>query len=98
MLKIKNVILEISFRNDILLCNIKKGCLAILVHVFVVVLVFTGDDGFPPFFVIQIPLNGFFDTVCEFGFRQPAQFVVDLGRVDGIALVVSESVLDKSNQ
>ena len=40
MLKIKNVILEISFRNDILLCNIKKGCLAILVHVFVVVLVF----------------------------------------------------------
>ena len=35
MLKIKNVILEISFRNDILLCNIKKGCLAILVHVFV---------------------------------------------------------------
>ena len=52
MLKIKNVILEISFRNDILLCNIKKGCLAILVHVFVVVLVFAAGYVFHPFLVV----------------------------------------------
>lgn len=51
MLKIKNVILEISFRNDILLCNIKKGCLAILVHVFVVVLVFAAGYVFTHFWL-----------------------------------------------
>ena len=66
MLKIKNVILEISFRNDILLCNIKKGCLAILVHVFVVVLVFAGDDSFPPLFVVKVPFDRLLDTIGWF--------------------------------
>mgnify|MGYP006867315368 CR=1 FL=1 len=59
MWKIKNVILEISFRNDILLCNIKKGCLAILVHVFVVVLVFAAGYVF-------LPISGYQDTIGWF--------------------------------
>ncbi len=49
----KNVILEISFRNDILLCNVKKGYLAILVHILVVVLIFSAGYIFHPFLVVN---------------------------------------------
>ena len=98
MMGIKNVILEISFRNDILLCNIKKGCLAILVHVFVVVLVFAAGYVFHPFLVVKIPSDGFYDTIFKFGLWSPSEFAGNFSRVDGITLVVSESVLDKSNQ
>lgn len=59
MMKIKNVILERDFQNDILLCNIKKGCLAILVHAFVIVLVFAAGYVFHPFLVVKIPSDGF---------------------------------------
>ncbi len=96
--EIKNVILEFIFRNDILLCNMKKGCLAILVHVFVVVLVFTAGYVFHPFLVVKIPSDGFYDTIFKFGLRSPSEFAGNFGRVDGVTLVMSESVLDKSNQ
>ena len=59
MMEIKNVILEISFRNGILLCNIKKGSLAILVHAFVIVLVFAAGYVFHPFLVCQDTIGWF---------------------------------------
>ena len=70
----------------------------IAVHFFIVVLIFTGNDILPPLLIVQIPLNGLFDTVCKLCFRQPAQFVVDLGRVDGITHIVALTVGDIGNQ
>lgn len=70
----------------------------IAVHFFIVVLIFTGNNVLPPLLIVQIPLNGLFDTVCKLCLRQPAQFVVDLGRVDGIAHIVALTVGDIGNQ
>ena len=90
----KNVILEISFRNDILLCNVKKGYLAILVHILVVVLIFSAGYIFHPFLVVKIPSDCFYNTIFKFCFRCPSELAGDFGRVNGITLVMSESVLD----
>ena len=49
----------------------------------------------PPRTVVEIPLNGLPDAVCEFRFGKPAQLVVYFGRVDGIAHIVTLSVGNK---
>ena len=72
--------------------------LAVAVHFLIIILILAGDDGLPPLTVLQIPLDGLFDTVCEFGFRQPAQLVVDLSRVDGVTHVVALAVSNVSDQ
>ena len=66
--------------------------LSTFIHFFVVVPVFAADYLFPPVTVVKIPFYRFFDSVGEFGFGQPAEFVVDLRGVDGIAHIVSFSV------
>ena len=48
--------------------------------------------------MIQIPLDGQADTIFKHRLRQPAQLVVDLGRIDGIAHIVSFSVLHMLDQ
>lgn len=56
------------------------------------------DDVFPPFLVIQVPLDSLLNTVLEHGFRQPAEFVVDLGWVDSVTLVVTLAVSNVFDQ
>ena len=56
----------------------------VVVHFLVVILIFPGNNGLPPFPVVQIPLDGLLDAVGEFGLGEPAQFVVDLGGVDSV--------------
>ena len=63
--------------------------LAVAVHFLIIILILAGDDGLPPRTVVQIPVDGLFDAVGELGLRQPAQLVVDLGRVDGVTHVVA---------
>lgn len=62
------------------------------VHALVVVLVVTGEDVLPPGLIVQIPLNGLLDAVSKLGLRQPAQLVVNLGGVDGVAHIVTLAV------
>ena len=66
--------------------------------VIVVVLVFAGDDVFPPLPVFQIPGNGLLDAVGKLGLRQPAQLGMDLGGVDGIAHIVALPVCHIGDQ
>ena len=66
--------------------------LSVPIHFFVVVLVFSGDDLLPPGLVIQIPADRLFDAVLKFRIRQPAQLVVDLGGIDGVAHVMALAV------
>ena len=62
------------------------------VHLLVIILIFAVDDRLPPGLVVQIPADGLFYSILEHGFREPAEFIVDLGRVNGIAQVVSFAV------
>ena len=48
--------------------------------------------------MIQIPLDGHANTIFKHRLRQPAQLVVDLGRINGIAHIVSFSVLHMLDQ
>ena len=70
---------------------------SIAVHLLVVILILAGDDGLPPFLVVQIPLDGLLDAVGKHGLRQSAQFIVNLGGVDGITHIVTLTVGDVSN-
>ena len=72
--------------------------LSILIHIFVIILVVATGNALNPFLIVQVPDNGFHDTIFEFCFRSPSQFTSDLGRVDGITLVVSQAVFYKCNQ
>src|SRR5271166_2159073 len=49
----------------------------------------------PPRFVVAIPLDGVAQAIFEVGMLwRPTQFVVELGRVDGIAQVVADAIGD----
>ena len=67
--------------------------LPVSVHLFVVVLIFSAYDLFPPLTVIKIPADRLLYTVRKFRFEKPSKLVVDLCGIDGIAHVISfESV------
>ena len=57
-------------------------------------MVFTVDDVFPPLLIVHIPVNGLLYALVKGGLRAPAELVVYLCRVNGIAQVVTRSVLD----
>lgn len=66
--------------------------LSVGVHFLVIVLIFAGYDGLPPAFVVKIPFDGLLDTVRKLGLGQPSEFIMNLGRVDGITHIVTLSV------
>ena len=55
-------------------------------------MVLTRTDGLPPFLIVQIPLDGFLDAVLELGLWQPAKFIVDFGRLDGVTHIVTLAI------
>ena len=61
-------------------------------------LVLTVDDVLPPVAMGQIPVDGLVDAIGELCLRQPAQLVVDLGGVDGVAHIVSLAVGDVGDE
>ena len=66
--------------------------LLILVHILIVVLVVAAGDVVHPLLVVQVPVNGQHDALLEGSFGVPAQIVLDLGGVDAIAAVVTQTV------
>ena len=70
------------------LCN----RLTVLVHFFVVLFVVAGGDVVHPFLVVEVPADGFFDAFLELERRFPTKFFLELGGVDGVALVVAGAV------
>lgn len=67
---------------------------AFVVHALVVGLVVAADDAHPPVAVLEVPLDRLLDTVLELRLRLPAEFRVNLRRVDGVAAVVALAVSD----
>ena len=68
--------------------------LFLAIHIFIVMLIVTIDDMLPPVLVLKIPLDRLLDAVLELRLRLPAEFRVDLRRVDGVAAVVAFAVGD----
>ena len=57
----------------------------------------SGGDVLNPSLVVEVPLDGFADACIEGLGRFPAEFAVDLGRVDGVAAVVTGAISDIGN-
>ena len=68
--------------------------LFLAVHILVIMLIVTIDDMLPPILMLEVPLDRLFDAVLELRLRRPAEFRVDLRRVDGVAAVVALAVSD----
>lgn len=66
--------------------------LSVFIHVLVVFLVFAGCDVVHPLFVVEIPLDCLLYAFLELQRWLPAEFLLQLGRVDGVACVVSQTV------
>ena len=66
--------------------------LSVVIHFLIVFHILAGYDFLPPAAVIKIPLNGFYNTVIKFGFRQPAKLIMYLSRINRISKVMSLSV------
>ena len=56
------------------------------------------QDGAHPFLVVEIPAHGLADALLELVGGQPAQLLLDLRRVNGVAAVVARAVLDEGDQ
>src|SRR5574344_1259033 len=65
---------------------------AILVHVFVIILIVARGHVVEPLLVLEIPLHGLLDALFKLQAWLPTQFALQLGRIDGIARVVSKAV------
>src|SRR5580704_17834640 len=52
----------------------------------------------PPPFVVEIPADRLLDAALESLERAPAEFALELGRVDGVAPVVSRPVGDEGDK
>ena len=53
---------------------------------------------FHPSRILHVPTNGLSNRLFEHSYRCPAQFLLDLAGVDGVATVVSRSVFDERDQ
>ncbi len=64
----------------------------------VVVHVCSAGDVAQPGLIAKVPVDGGAQALFEGHRRLPAELAVDLGGVDGVALVVAWTVLDKGDQ
>ena len=96
---IYNVMSELSFdTGNKHFHKFMSFLLAVFIHFFIVILIFAGNNGFPPVLIVKIQPDGFLNAVCELCFRKPAQFIVNLCRFNCITHIVSLAVGYISNQ
>ena len=75
-----------------LLFNLRTS--ASFIHFCVVFLVLTGGDVIHPLLVVEVPADSLFDAFLELEGGFPAELVLELGGVDGVAQVVAGAVGD----
>ena len=68
------------------------------IHLSVVPQILPAGDIVHPPLIVQIPADGFFQTFFELQGRFPAEFALEFGGVDGVALIVAGTVGDKGNE
>ena len=74
------------------------GTLTVPIHPLVIFHIISSRDVFHPLLVVQIPTDRLDNSGFERSFRCPAQFVCNLCRINGITLVMAQTVFYKSNQ
>ena len=72
--------------------------LPVPVHFFVILLVVAAGDVVQPFLVIEVPAHRLLDAFFELEARFPAQFLLELGRIDGVAGVVAKAIRHISDE
>ena len=68
------------------------GQLTILIHFFIIFLIFSGSDIIHPLLVVQIPADGLLDALLKLQRRLPTQLPLQLRRINRIAQIVSGTV------
>ena len=74
------------------------GTLTVPIHPLVIFHIISSRDVFHPLLVVQIPTDRLDNSGFERSFRCPAQFVCNLCRINGITMVMAQTVFYKSNQ
>src|SRR5262245_54984789 len=59
---------------------------------------FLGKDGFYPILVVEIPTYSLADTFLKSMGRHPAEIALEFGGVNGIAAIVTRTILDEGNK
>ena len=72
--------------------------LPVLIHLLIVFFVLAGGDVVHPLLVVEIPAYRLLDSLLELQRGFPAQFLLQLARVDRIAQIVSRAVGHVGNQ
>ena len=80
------------------LINTFSRPLSSLIHVVVILLVVSRSDIVHPSLVVQVPTDGFLDAFLKLEARLPAQFLLELGGVDGVAHIVASAIGDVGNE
>ena len=70
----------------------RKKTLSVFIHPLIILLIFPRSNMIHPFLVLEIPFHGFFDTLLKLERWLPAEFLLQLSRVDGITHIVTLSV------
>lgn len=83
---------------QILSSFIFSSWLSSLIHRVIILLVVTARYVVHPFLVVQVPAYRLLDTFFKLQARFPAQFFLQLRRVDGITHVVAQTVGYVGNQ
>ena len=68
------------------------------IHVLVILLVVAAGDVVQPFLVVEVPAHRLLDAFLELQGRLPAQFLLELGGINGIAGIVTQAVRDIGDQ
>ena len=63
--------------------------LPILIHRFVILFVVAARDVVEPFLIVEVPAHRLFDAFLKLQGRFPAEFLLELGGVDGVTRVVA---------
>ena len=62
----------------------RKKTLSVLVHIIIILLILPRSNMIHPFLVLEIPLHSFFNTLLKLERWLPAEFHLQLSRVEGI--------------
>ncbi len=72
--------------------------LPVPVHFFVILLVVAAGDVVEPFLVVKVPAHRPLDAFLELQGRLPAEFLLELAGIDGVAGVVAQAVRHVSDE
>ena len=78
--------------------DFRKKTLSVLIHLLIILLILPRSNMIHPFLVLEISLYRFFDTLLKLERWLPAEFLLELTRIDGITHIVPLSICYMSDE